>query len=75
MNGLVTYLRATEHIADLRRATDRERLARHAKPESLVDHVIAQLRHRERSRDDRRPAWLTQAESSRAASDVAVAQS
>jgi hypothetical protein len=74
MNGLVVYLRANEHIADLRRAAEREQFARVTKRESFLTRVIARPRRRERPIGHRAPPRLSDAKPSTQAADAAAAK-
>jgi hypothetical protein len=70
MQPQLSHLVANEHIADLRRAADREHFARVAKHESLLARVIAVLRGRERLITERGPARRSETEPAPAATDA-----
>lgn len=70
MHPQLNYLAADEHIADLKRAAERDRFARSAKHESYLSRVIARLRVRDRPA----PARLSDAGSATGATDPAAAE-
>ena len=72
MQPQLNHLVANEHIADLRRAVERERFARFAKHESLLAHLIAPLRGRGWLNAERSPARRRDAESPTSATDAAA---
>jgi hypothetical protein len=74
MNPELNYHLAREHISDLTRAAERERLARSAKHESFLAQVIARVRGREHPLAHRAPARLTEAESATRTADPAAAE-
>lgn len=71
MQPQLNHLVANEHIAELRRAAERERFARFAKHESLLARLIAPVRGRGWLNAERAPA-RREAESPAAATDAAA---
>jgi hypothetical protein len=74
MHGELNHLLAKEHIADLRRAAEREWFAEFAKHESFLVRAVARLRRRERLIRDRAPARLNDVETATGATDAAAAE-
>ena len=72
MHGELDHLLANEHVADLRRAAERQRFARFAKQDSSVARVMACLRRRERPISHRAPARLGDAEPTTGVTDAAA---
>jgi len=74
MYGELNYCLSNEHIADLRRAADRQRFAQVAKHESFLVRLLARMRRRERPIADRAPARLSDAELRTRPTDAAAAE-
>lgn len=70
MQPQMNHLAANEHIADLRRAAERERFARAAKHESPLARLIASVLGRGRLIAEHAPARRSKAESAQAATDA-----
>ena len=74
MHGELNYRLASEHVADLHRAAERERFARSVPRESFLASVIARVRGRERRVAGRAPARVSDAQSAPGASGAAAAK-
>jgi hypothetical protein len=74
MHPELNYIAANEHIADLRRAAERDRFARSAKHESYLSRVFARLRVRDRPLGRPEPARRSDAGSATGATDPAAAE-
>jgi hypothetical protein len=74
MNPELNYRLANEHIADLRRAAERDWFAGFANHESFLARAIARLRSRQRTVGHRAPARPSDAETATAVTDAATAE-
>ena len=74
MNPQLNHRAANEHIADLTRAAERERLTRFAQHESLLARLTARVRGHERLIIQRAPARLSERESATGATDAAATE-
>ena len=74
MHGELNNRLANEHIADLRRAADRQRFAQVARHESFVVRALARLLRHERTVENRAPARLSDGEPVTRRTDAAAAE-